>query len=78
MPCANPLQKFSRAKLVLLVGLTVQASARSPAVLMLMLTGVALGALAGTAASVGKAHTIAKQKIGMNRIVPLLNTRMRL
>jgi hypothetical protein len=78
MPCANPLQKFRRAKLVSLVGLTVQASARSPAVLMLMLTGVALGASAGAAASVGKAHTIAKQQIGMNRIVPLLNTRTRL
>jgi hypothetical protein len=40
---------------------------------MLMLTGVALGALAGAAASVGKAHTITKQKIGMNRIVHLLH-----
>jgi hypothetical protein len=36
--------------------------------------GVALGALAGAAASVGKAHTTAKQKIGMNRIVHLFNT----
>src|ERR1700756_3378535 len=38
-PCAKPLQKLIRAKFVRLVGLAVQASARSPAVLMLILTG---------------------------------------
>ena len=50
-PWANPLQKFSRAALLGLTGLAEQATARSPAVLMLILTGGALGgaAIAGTA-----------------------------
>src|SRR5215510_8968119 len=42
-PCAKPLQKFSRAKLALLVGVDVQASARSPDVLMLTLGDVGRG-----------------------------------
>jgi hypothetical protein len=59
VPWANPLQKFSRAKLLLLLGVTVQASARSPAVLILILTGAALGALVGAAACVDKVQTTA-------------------
>lgn len=50
-PWANPLQKLSSAALPGLTGLAEQASARSPAVLVLMLTGGALGgaAIAGAA-----------------------------
>ena len=52
-PWANPLQKLSRAALPGLAGLAEQATARSPAVLMLILTG---GALGGGAATAGTAQ----------------------
>ncbi|MBV8070307.1 MAG: hypothetical protein JO270_10415 [Acidobacteriaceae bacterium] len=65
------MQKFSRAKLVLFVGLMVQASARSLADLISTLTGVAPGALVGAAARVGEAQVTAKQTIRMNHIVHL-------
>ena len=60
-PWANPLQKLSRAALPGLTGLAEQATARSPTVLMLILTG---GALAGGAATAGIAQVIAKMMIG--------------
>ena len=44
MPCANPVQKFNSAKLILLDGLTVQESARSLAVLALIEIGPLVGA----------------------------------
>jgi hypothetical protein len=65
------LQKFKRAKLILLVGLRVQASARSPAVLIFILTGVDVGGLVGAAAYVSDAKTTVKKKIRTNRIVHL-------
>ena len=49
----------------------MQASARSPAVLMFILTGVDVGALVGAAAYVGEAKTTATQKIRTNRIAHL-------
>jgi hypothetical protein len=59
-PWANPLQKFSRAELPGLTGLAEQATARSPAVLVLILTGAALGG----AAAAGTAHINARMMIG--------------
>jgi hypothetical protein len=74
MPCAKPLQKLSRAKLTLLVGATVQASARSPADLILMLTAAGIGGLAGGAAYIRETLPMARQNIGMriSRTVRLL------
>jgi hypothetical protein len=66
------LQKSSCAKLVWFVGLTVQASARSPVVLIFKFTGAPLGVLMGTAGCLGKAKNAAKQKTSMNRIVHLI------
>src|ERR1700761_5552534 len=63
-PWANPLQKLSRATLPGLVGLAEQATARSPAVLMLILTG---GALGGGAATAGTAQVNARMMIGRIR-----------
>jgi hypothetical protein len=60
-PWANPLQKLSRAALPGLTGLAEQVTARSPAVLMLILAG---GAWAGGAATAGIAQVIAKMMIG--------------
>jgi hypothetical protein len=59
-PWANPLQKLSRAALPGLTGLAEQATARSPAVLMLILTGGAFGG----AAAAGNAQVNAKMMIG--------------
>jgi hypothetical protein len=59
-PWANPLQKLSRAAFPGLTGLAEQASARSPAVLMLRLTGGVLGG----AATAGTAQVNAKMMIG--------------
>src|SRR4051812_13805101 len=64
MPCANPVQKFNRAKLILLDGVTVQESARSLAVLTL----IEVGSLVGAAAWVGEPKARAAQTISTNRI----------
>jgi hypothetical protein len=65
------LQKFNRAKLVLLVESRVHAPARSPAVRIFILADVDVGALVGAAAWVGEAKTTATLKILTNRIVHL-------
>src|SRR4029077_62225 len=67
MPCANPVQKFNSAKLILLDGLIVQESARSLAVLTLIEVGSLVGAV-GAAAWVGEPKARAAQTISMNRI----------
>jgi hypothetical protein len=66
----NPLQKFSRAKLALLVGVTAQASARSPAVLMFKLMDGAVGDW--VAWCIGEAQARLKPKMTMNRIEHLM------
>ena len=68
MPWANPVQKFSLAKLALLVGVTVQAPARSSAVLMFKLTGGAIGDWTAVAACIGAIQARAKLKTRMNLI----------
>ena len=72
MPWANPVQKFSLAKLALLVGETVQAPARSSAVLMFKLTGGAIGDWIGVAACIGAAKARAKLKTRTYRIEHLM------
>ena len=75
MPCANPLQKFSLAKLALLVGVTVQASARSPAVRMFKLRDGGCCDWAGAAARIGAAQARVKPKTRINRIKHLTGPR---
>jgi len=53
------------------VGLRVQAPARSPAVLIFILTGVDVGALVGAAAYVGEAKSTATRTMKTNRIMHL-------